>query len=375
MANTRDYTGKVVYMGIDVHKKTYCCVSTSEGEIVKRDTLPANVRGLLLYINKFFSGAKINSAYEAGFSGFHLHRYLIKNGINNIVVHPASIEISSRDRVKTDKRDALKIATQLSTQRLRGIYIPSIEQEAKRNVSRLRSNFWKLRQQVGSRLKSLLFTQGLIEEDNTARISKKWITQKLFEIEKGDYPSDFYYTVKTYTEEWDHLTEKIQEIEKRLKLQAASEKEIHKIYESVPGIGLIHARQLANELGNMSQFRNEKQLFSYTGLTPSEYSSGEHIRQGHISRQGRSVLRKILIEASWVAITKDPSLREVYDRISHRRGSKRAIIAVARRLAGRIRSCLLNGKNYDINIMKKDNKKYDINITNEEFIVQKKVAA
>lgn len=106
--NERDYSGKVVYMGIDVHKKTYCCVSVCESEIVKKDTMPADPEKLLNYIHKFFAGAKINSAYEAGFSGFHLHRFLIQKGINNIVVHPASIEVSSRDRVKTDKRDAKK---------------------------------------------------------------------------------------------------------------------------------------------------------------------------------------------------------------------------------------------------------------------------
>jgi len=133
--------------------------------------------------------------------------------------------------------------------------------------------------------------------------------------------------------------------------------------------------QLANELGDMSQFRNEKQLFSYTGLTPSEFSSGEHVRQGHISRQGRSVLRNILIEAAWVGIGKDPSLRAVYDRISHRRGGKRAIVGVARRLVGRTRSCLLNGKLYVINTSKKEHTKHDINTENEEFIVQEKVAA
>lgn len=377
MNNTRNYEGKVVYMGLDVHKKSYSCVSICEGEVVKRDKLSANVESLLNYMNKFFPGAKINSAYEAGFSGFYLHRYLIKNGINNIVVHPASIEISSRDRVKTDKRDALKIATQLSAQRLRGIHVPEFKQEAKRNVSRLRSTFWKSRQQVGARLKSLLFTQGLIEENNHTRLSKNWIRNKLLDIKEKSYPSDFIYTVETYIEEWEHLTEKIKEIEKRLKIQGESEKNIHQIYQSVPGIGLIHARQLANELGNMSQFRNEKQLFSYTGLTPSEYSSGAHVRLGHISHQGRSVLRKILVEASWVAITKDPCLCKIYDRISHKSGGKRAIVGVARRLVGRIRSCLLSGKLYEIDIIKKkkEHEESDIKTKDEKFIVQEKVAA
>lgn len=377
MNNTRDYTGKVVYMGLDVHKKSYSCVSICEGEIVKRDTLRANAESLLNYMNKFFPGAKIYSAYEAGFSGFHLHRYLIKNGVNNIVVHPASIEISSRDRVKTDKRDALKIATQLSTQRLRGIYVPSIELEAKRSVSRLRSTFCKSRQQAGNRLKSLLFTQGLIEGDDKTRVSKNWLIDKLLEIEEKGYPIDFIYTVRFYKEEWEHLTEKIKEIEEHLKIQAESDKTIHQIYQSVPGIGPIHGGQLANELGDMIQFRNEKQLFNYTGLTPSEYSSGEHVRQGHISRQGRSVLRKILVEASWVAITIDPCLREIYDRISSKCGGKRAIVAVARRLVGRIRSCLLSGKLYEIDIIKKkkENAEDDINTKNEKSIAHEKVAA
>lgn len=180
-----------------------------EGEVVKRDTMLAKAEGLLNYMNKFFPGAIIYSAYEAGFSGFHLHRYLTQNGVNNIVVHPASIEVSSRDRVKTDKRDALKIATQLSTQRLSGIYVPSVEQEAKRHVSRLRTNFLQSRTRVGAQLKSLLFTQGLIDSSNDTRVCQKWITQKILEIEKGDYPKDFYYVVKKYAEGWKDLTEKM----------------------------------------------------------------------------------------------------------------------------------------------------------------------
>src|SRR5439155_27306262 len=111
-----------------------------------------------------FSGAvKINTAYEAGFSGFHLHRHLISHGINNIVVHPGSIEVASRDRVKTDKRDALKIATQLAAGRLRGVFVPSLEREEKRTVTRLRTTIVRSRHRVGQQFKALLFTQGLID--------------------------------------------------------------------------------------------------------------------------------------------------------------------------------------------------------------------
>ena len=108
------------------------------------------------------------------------------------------------------------------------------------------------------------------------------------------------------------------------------------------------ARVLANELGDMSQFQTERQIFSYTGFTPSEHSSGDRIRQGHISRQGKPVFRRILVQAAWVAIRHDRSLEEIYNRISARSGGKRAIVGVARRLIGRLRACFRTGKLYCI---------------------------
>ena len=343
-----NYTGKTVYVGIDVHKKTYSCVCICEGQIVKRDTMPAKPQLLVNYLKNSFKQAKINTAYEAGFSGFHLHRYLVSHEINNIVVHPGSIEVASRDRVKTDKRDALKIANQLAAGRLRGIFVPSQEREEKRSVSRLRTNIVKLRHQIGQQFKALLFTQGLIESEDGRKLCPQWLSQKLAEVDKKGYSNDFCYSLKQYAQEWMRLTDQIKEIEAMLEIQGNKDIALQQLYESVPGIGPIHARQLANELGDMKQFRNEKKLFSFTGLTPSEHSSGEHVRQGRITRQGNSVLRKIFIEAAWIAITKDPSLEEIFNRLSATRGKKRAIVGVARRLAGRIRSCVLAGALYEI---------------------------
>lgn len=346
--NIKDYTGKTVYVGIDVHKKTYSCVCICDNEIVKRDRMQACPEGLVKYLHNFFKGATIKTAYEAGFSGFYLHRYFQKNSINTIVVHPGSIEVSSRDRVKTDKRDALKIATQLAAGRLKGIYVPGEEQESRRSVSRLRHNILKLRTQVGNQLKSLLFTQNLIDAHDDTRLTLKWLKRKQAELISLDYPEGIIYTVEQYAFQWKALTEQLKTIHLSLKQQSRSDIPLQTLYESVPGIGFLYGRELANELGDMKQFKNERQLFSFTGLTPSEYSSGEHTRQGNISRQGRSTLRKILIEAAWVAITKDLNLKEIYDRLSKHRGKKRAIVGVARRLAGRIRTCVTNGVCYKI---------------------------
>ena len=98
----------------------------------------------------------------------------------------------------------------------------------------------------------------------------------------------------------------------------------------------------------MSQFKNSKSISSFTGLTPCEYSSGEHVRQGHISRQGRPILRKALVQSAWIAIKHDKSLKEIFERLSKHSGAKRAIIGIARRLIGRIRACFQTGEMYRI---------------------------
>ena len=156
------------------------------------------------------------------------------------------------------------------------------------------------------------------------------------------------YCIKTSTEEWFSLVTQIKGIDAKLAEQAESDKALQNIYLSAPGIGIVHARVLANELEDMQHFHNEKQLFSFTGLTPTEHSSGEHKRQGHISRQGRSLLRKTLIQAAWKAIRKDASLEAIFTRIAQSAGKKRAIVGIARRLIGQIRSCFKSGCEYKI---------------------------
>ena len=344
-----NYTGKTVFVGIDVHKKTYVCVSICEDEMVKKDTMPADPPKLIQYLRNQFSGATLKTVYEAGFSGFHLHRELVNSGIDNIVVHPGPIEVAARDRVKTDRRDAAKMAIQLAAGRLNCIYIPTLEKEAKRSASRLRDSLVKMRTQVGQKIKSLLFTQGLISAGDNTIIGKRWLTEKLKEIKKSNYPQGFYYSLDQYSKQWLALTENLTGLKKDLlAMQTKEEKELIKIYQSAPGIGEITALKLKDELGDMQQFPNEKKLFSYLGLTPTEYSSGQHVRQGHISRQGRSLLRGMLIESSWSAIRKDPQLKAIYQRISKHRGAKRAIVGVARRLAGRLRSCARQRTLYEL---------------------------
>jgi transposase len=186
----------------------------------------------------------------------------------------------------------------------------------------------------------------LIPYDHVKVVSEKWINS-LATLPMSD---EIRYVVDQYAAMWLQLTTKIKAIEQQMATQAKNDGSLEIVYRSVPGIGATSARVLANELSDTMQFDNERQLFSYVGLTPSEHSSGEHVRQGHITKQGKAVVRKILVQAAWKAITKDPALQAVYDRISQRAGGKRAIVAVARRMIGRIRSCFRTGTLYAIGV-------------------------
>lgn len=339
-----DYTGKTVYLGMDVHKRTYAVTAICDGVVIKRDTIKASPATLIAYAQKYFVDAKIISAYEAGFCGFHLHRCLEAAGIKNIVVDAASIEIAAGNRVKTDKRDSLKIATHLYEGRLKGIHVPSPDREDKRAVTRLRDTFVCQRSRIACQIKALLHQHGLIAADSKKMVSAKWIKT----LKATTLPQGLQFALNHYMDLWLHVDAKIKEIQEEIKTQANADNALEGMYRSVPGIGVTSARVLANEIEDTLQFSNERKLFSYMGLTPSEHSSGEHVRQGHITRKGKPILRKILVQAAWKAISLDCSLGEIFDRLALRVGKKRAIIGIARRLIGRIRACFRTGELYRV---------------------------
>lgn len=331
----KDYTGKKIYLGIDVHKKTYAVTAICEKLVLKKATITASPDGLVTFCKKYFPGAVIESAYEAGFSGFHLHRILEKNNIKNIVVHAAGIEVAVGDRVKTDKRDSLKIATQLEANRLRGIHVPSEEREEKRALTRIRDTVVEHRMTTANQLKALLHQHGLIPPAAQKKICPKWIES----LKKLPMREGIRNSLNHLISMWEELTARIKKIDEDMKKQAEEDIALESIYRSAPGVGPIGARILANELEDISYFSNERQLFSYTGLTPSEHSSGSNVRKGHISRQGKAVIRRVLVLAAWKAIREDIHLKEVFERLKIRVGGKKAIVAIARRLIGHIRAC------------------------------------
>ena len=292
------YIGQKVFVGIDVHKKNYSVVAMVEGTVVKKWLAPANPEKLAQQLLRYFPGASIHTVYEAGFSGFVLHRILVVAGINNLIVNPGSIETAVHNRVKTDKRDALKLATLLEAGRLKGIRVPSTQEEQKRMLTRTRQQLVEDRSGIKNKIRMKCHQMGLIDSDDRREMSHKLVKELL---EKSSSP-ELSISIEAYWQVWQNIDTQIKKIEAKLNEQA-DEDPHEPTYRSAPGIGPLSARILSNELGNMSQFNNERQLFSYTGLTPSEHSSGETIRKGHITRQGNNRVRHILNQAAWRAIT------------------------------------------------------------------------
>lgn len=343
-----NYKGKKIYIGIDVHKKTYTFSAYCDGMICKTATVPALPEKFIEGLRKWFKGGELFTVYEAGFSGFGLHRKLEEHGVKNIVINPASLEVAPKDKVKTDKKDSKKLAIQLSARRLRGIHIPSEKEEQARLLTRTREQLVKERIRVANKIKSRLHYFSLITPSDNRITSEKLLK----EYQSLDLPKELKYCLNLLIEQWRFLSKQIEDIKLELKAQSFEDSYNEAIYQSVPGIGDVGARILSNELGDLSKrFKNQRSLFQFVGLTPSEYSSGEAQRMGHIDRQGPGRIRKILVECSWKAIQVDGALKKIFDRIAHRRGKKRAIVAIARKLLGRMRACFMGQCEYSLGLL------------------------
>jgi len=145
-------------------------------------------------------------------------------------------------------------------------------------------------------------------------------------------PPELHASLMLLADQWRFATRQLLEIRRLRREQAKAQAALATVSRSVPGIGEVVARTFATAWGDMTRFANERALLSYTGLTPSAYSSGAAIRRGPMSRQGVSRLRHVLVETAWRALPRDPILQAMCDRIAAPRGTQRAIVAMARRL-------------------------------------------
>jgi transposase len=350
--NTINFNGKMVNIGVDMHKHSWRITALVEGEMVFTGTISRpnydSFRKLLARFNNNY----IRIAYEAGPGGFGLYDMLTADGIECIVTPPSLIPTESGSRVKTDKKDSLKLAKLLENNMLKKVWVLSPEERAHRQLVRTRRQIVDHRSDVMRQIKSLLLFNSI---DIPFSSRQQWTGPFIKWLNKLDlHDKCLNLSLKTLLLLFDYLSVEKKRLTHEVIKLAKEEKYTQRVrlLNSIPGIGTLSGMEILVELQEITRFKTSDELAAYLGLTPSQYSSGDHIRMGHITHAGNDRVRTTLIESSWILIGKDPSMRWKYENIKHRRGGKRAIVAIARILSARLRRMLLDHVPYEIEFRK-----------------------
>ena len=345
-----DYSGVNIYSGIDTHLKNWRITIMIEETYYKTFSMDPDAVSLASYLKRNFPNGNYFSAYEAGFCGYSVHRELVKAGIKNIIVNPADIPTTDKERKqKNDTRDSNKIARSLQSRDLEAIYIPSIATQELRSLVRYRKSIVNDISRNKCRIKSFLYLHGFkipVELDSASRHWSSNFTKWLEGIRLStDYGhSVILRTLDTVTQ----LRKSLLDINKELRRIAKTEEYATaiKYLTSIPGIGLIVAMTIISELENILRFKSLDRLCSYIGLVPTTKSSGESQRIGGVTPRSNKPLRAVIVESAWIAIRNDPALALVYSNLCKRMKPNKAIIRIAKKLLSRVRYVLKNQTEY-----------------------------
>lgn len=346
--NRLDFTGQPIFIGLDVHKKSWeVSIHTRHGEY-KSFSQPPRAAALAHYLRHYFPGALYYAVYEAGYCGFWIHDQLVQEAIHCIVVNPADVPTRNKERRrKRDRVDCRKLARGLRNNELEGIYVPSRAKLEDRSLIRTRLSMGRKQTRSKNQIKSMLHFYGveIPEEKEMGHWSRRfiqWIEGIRMERASGDL------ALKFHLEELDHLRQILAKLNRAI--LALSRTEEYRpwvsLLRTVPGISTLTAMILLLELGEITRFPSIDELCSYVGLIPDTQSSGEKEHAGGVTQRHHSHLRWLLIEASWVGVRKDPALMEAFDQYCKRMRKSKAIIKIARKLLNRVRYVLKNQAEY-----------------------------
>lgn len=348
-------TGKDVEIGIDVHKESWQVTVMSEGEEIFHGRMPGSYEAFKRFLGRF-KACRIKVAYEAGPCGFWLYDKLMADGIKAIVTPPSLIPVESGNKVKTDKKDSRKLANLLYKGMLKEVHVLSEKERSEREIVRTRRQLVGHCSDVARQIKSKLLFNGIsYQETGRQRWTKRYVKWLRGLVCKDE---GLKISLTSLLDLYEYLGQQIKKISKELVALSQTERYRARIalIRSVPGIGLLNAMEILVELQDVGRFQSGRELASYTGLTPSEYSTGQHIRQGGITRCGNKRVRTALVESSWILVGKDPYMRCKYKRLKNVKGGKRAIVAIARNLVVRLRKMLITNEPYRIGMQLKAGK-------------------
>lgn len=292
----------VIYAGLDVHKDSVSLGAiTGNGEIILEKRLANNypkIRKELVGLRETVGGGKLYCCYEAGPTGYGLAREINRSKIGRCqVVAPGKLPRKQRNRIKTDRRDALKLARLLALGDISVVAIPDGFDESARELLRYRKIRKDAQKVAKQQLKALLLRHG-----KQSPVKGSWTKKYIKWVAGIDFGEDFLGQVRDgLLHTIEDLGNEVNDLENRLELitqlpQYAGGMEKLRLFR---GIGLLTGLALLLEVGDFNRFASAKSFMAWMGLVPSENSSGESIRRGKITKAGNKYLRSLLIEAAW----------------------------------------------------------------------------
>ena len=292
-----------VYIGLDVHKETISVAIARPGrdEPEYREEIShtrKTVEKLIGRLSREFDGALMMFCYEAGPCGYGLHRQILGAGHDCEVVAPSLIPKKSGERIKTDRRDALKLARLPRAGELTGIWVPDEEQEAMRDLCRARNDMKSQERKASQQLNAFVLRHGHHWPSGKTR----WTAAHYNWLESLKFTPDWQQVVlQEYIDAVKAASTRVAEMMGQM-LRVLPQWRMAPVVDALTalrGIDKLSAMTLLAELGDISRFQSPKQLMAYLGLVPGEHSSGGRRRQGAITLTGNAHARRTLVESAW----------------------------------------------------------------------------
>jgi transposase len=293
---------KLRFLGLDVHAETIAvAVAEPDGEVRSLGTIANREDSIRKFIRKLGSPEHLRACYEAGPTGFVLYWQLTQLRVKCDVIAPSLVPKKPGDRVKTDRRDALKLARSHRSGDLTAVWVPDEGSEALRDLVRAREAAKQDQLRARHRLTKFLLRTG----QRPPLGLKAWTARCVEWVQKVRYTHPAQEaTLLDCMNEVEHMGERVTRLEKSIveviQLAPASMREVVRGLQALRGIAHISAVTIAVELGNItSRFQGARNLMGYSGAFPSEDSSGKRIRRGGITKSGNAHLRRIVVESAW----------------------------------------------------------------------------
>jgi len=290
------------FLGLDVHAETIAvAVAEPDGEVRSLGTIANREDSIRKFIKRLGPPEQLRTCYEAGPTGFVLYWQLTQLGVDCAVVAPSLVPKKPGDRVKTDRRDALKLARCHRNGDLTAVWVPDKASEALRDLVRQREAAKQDQLRARHRLTKFLLRTGQRPPLGLKAWTERywrWLAQVHYTQPAQEV------TLRDCLNEVEHMNARVRRLEEAIlevvKLAPQATQELVRGLQALRGIAHISAVTIAAELGNISsRFQRARKLMGYSGAFPGEDSSGNRIRRGGITKAGNAHLRRIVVESAW----------------------------------------------------------------------------